>query len=121
MNYTNEIILCSDLEAFKVALTENGHYDAENDTFTVNPNLTPIVHTIVGTVVKSLSYVRNNELDLTLYPMIESLGDYNAMFADATALAKYKEVYPYDTPIEYADEDGTVRTYTRPEKIGVFA
>ena len=45
----------------------------------------------------------------------------NIMFADATALAKYKEVYPYDTPIEYTDEDGTVRTYTRPEKIGVFA
>ena len=121
MNYTDEIILCSDLEAFKVALTENGHYDAENDTFTVNPNLTPIVHAIVGTVVKSLSYVRNNELDLTLYPMIESLGDYDNLTEGSMNLELYKSVYPYHIPIEYTDEDGTVRTYSRPFKIGVFA
>jgi len=55
--------------------------------------------------------------------MLEDLGDYESILLpeNSDKLDKYKSVYPYDTPIEYIDEDGNTQTYLPPFKIGEFA
>ena len=70
---------------------------------------------------ESLTLVRNNELDLSQFAELESLGWYDEIFADAEKDKKYKRVYPYDVPLKYTDDDGKVVEYMRPKKIGVFA
>lgn len=113
----DEIIYCNDLEALKAKLVADGYYNEGSKTFTVNHSFTPIV----TTNNESLSYVRDNMLDLSEYTMLESLGDYSELEANLDSLAKYKAVYTYDVPIEYLDENGTTQTYIRPFKIGEFA
>ncbi len=111
------ILYCSDLEALRVMLEEDGYYDEESDTYTVNHTLTPIRYN----ENRTLSYVRDCTLDLDKYTMLENLGDYDVMFDDELAHEKYKSVYPYDVEKFYTDEDGTEVGYFMPEKIGVFA
>ena len=112
----DKLIYCNDLEQLKTKLTENGYYDEESNSFTVNNTLTPLKYE--GNT--SLSYVRNCVLDLEVFTMLEDLGDYDEMFANEDSHSKYKSVYPYDVPVVYTDEDGTEKEYMRPEKIGVF-
>lgn len=116
--YTDEIIYCSSIEQLKQELVANGYYDEETQDFTHGNTLTPIVKNEAGA---SLSLVRNNKLDMTKFPSLTSLGSYEEMFADEEKHALYKSVYPYDVPVEYTDEEGQVRTYMRPERIGAFA
>ena len=63
----------------------------------------------------------NNNLDLELFPSLQSLGDYEEMFADTVKHDLYKSVYSYHIPVEYVDEDGKTQSYKLPTKIGVFA
>jgi hypothetical protein len=127
-----ELIYCNDLEAFKIALTANGFYDEESDSFVVNHSITPIKKKEIDGKVHSLSYVMNCVLPIgevtdedgntsVPYPTLESLGDYEEMFADEDKHNKYKLVHPYDQPIVYTDEDGNEQSYMLPKKIGVFA
>jgi len=111
------LLYCSDLTALKEQLKADGYYDKESDAYTVNHTLTPLQYKNNT----SLSYVRNNTLDVTKYPMLEDLGDYASMEANPTARAKYLSMYDYETPVEYIDENGVVQTYNKPKKIGVFA
>ena len=111
------LLYCSDLTALKEQLKADGYYDEESDTYTVNHTLTPLRYKDNT----SLSYVRNNTLDMTKYPMLEDLGDYDEMEADGDKRAKYLSVYNYETPIKYIDEDGTEKKYYLPKKLGVFA
>ena len=111
------LIYCSDLTALKTQLQADGYYDAKSGTYTVNHTLTPLQYN--GNT--SLSYVRNNALDMSKYPMLEDLGDYASMEANPKARAKYLSVYDYETPVKYTDENGVVQTYNKPKKIGVFA
>ena len=111
------LLYCSDLKALKEQLRADGYYDEESGTYTVNHTLTPLQYKDNT----SLSYVRNNVLDMDKYPMLEDLGGYDEMEANQDARAKYLSVYDYETPITYIDEDGTEKEYYRPKKIGVFA
>jgi hypothetical protein len=81
---------------------------------------TPIVKNENGSLALS-RVTADGEALIASMTSIKSLGTYDEMFADPVALAKYKLVYPYDVPVEYTDEDGVVRQYMRPERIGVFA
>ena len=110
------LIYCSDLTALKTQLKADGYYDEETKTYTVNHTITPLQYN--GNT--SLSYCRGFALDLDVYTMLEDLGDYDVMFADADKLAKYKSVYDYTIPVEYTDEEGNVQTYMLPERIGSF-
>ena len=111
------LLYCSDLAALKEQLKADGYYDEESQTYSVNNTLTPLKYN--GNT--SLSYVRNNTLDMTKYTMLEDLGDYDEMEADKDKRAKYLSVYNYETPIKYIDEDGTEKKYYLPKKLGVFA
>ncbi len=113
----DKIIYCSDLEALKAKLKENGFYDDESDSYNTKDTLTPLKYN--GNT--SLSYVRGFTLDLAVYTMLEDLGDYETMFADEAKHAKYKSVYPYDVPVTYMDENNVEQSYNLPEKIGIFA
>ena len=115
----DKIIYCSDLVALKAQLKADGYYDEESGSYTVNYTLTPLKYN--GNT--SLSYVRGFSLDLSVYTMLEDLGDYESILLPENSgkLEKYKSVYPYDTPIEYIDEDGITQTYLPPFKIGEFA
>lgn len=113
----DELIYCSDLTALKIQLKDDGFYDEESGSYTVNHTLVPLKYN--GN--KSLSYVRNCVLDLNEYIMLESLGSYDECFGNIEKDNKYKSVYPYDVPIKYADKDGVEQEYMRPKKIGVFA
>ena len=112
------LIYCNDLEALKVQLKTDSRYDAESDTYNSGCTLTPIKHSENNT---SLSYTRGFSLDLSVYTMLEDLGDYDVMFTTPESEAKYRSVYPYLTPIEYVDEEGVTQSYMRPQKIGAFA
>ncbi len=114
----NEIIYCSDIKQLKQELVTNGYWDEESQEFTHGNEFTPIKKNALGA---SLSYVMNNKLDLELFPSLQSLGDYEEMFANTAKHDLYKSVYPYDIPVEYEDEDGKTQSYNLPTKIGVFA
>ena len=111
------LIYCSDLTALKKQLKADGYYDEESGSYTVNNTLTPLQY---GDNT-SLSYVRNNVLDMSKYPMLEDLGSYEQMESNPDARAKYLSVYDYETPISYIDEDGNTQEYYKPKKIGSFA
>jgi len=113
----DSVIYCNDLIALKAKLTEDGYYDEESNSYSVNHTLTPIVKN--GN--KTLSYVRDMALDLTEYPMLENLGSYDDIEGDAAKLATYKSVYDYEAIIEFTDEDGDIHTQSKPFKIGEFA
>ena len=115
----DRIIYCSDLGALKAQLKDDGYYDEESGQYIVNHTLTPIIKN--GNT--SLSYVRNFALDLNTYPMLEDLGTYEDIVLpeNEDKLAKYKSMYDYENPIEFADENGDIHTYQRPFKIGDFA
>ena len=112
----DQIIYCSDINILKQELKENGMYDVETDSYTHHNTMTPIVYN----GVKSISLVRDNKLDLELFPSLTLLGTYDEIFANPTLDAIYKSVYPYDVPIEYIDDEGNPQSYMRPQKIGVF-
>ena len=114
----SEIIYCSNLEQLKQELSDNNYYDEGSNNFTHGNMLTPIKKNDSGA---SLAYVMDNKLDLELFPSLQSLGDYDEMFADDTKHDLYKSVYPYHIPVEYVDEDGKTQSYDLPNKIGVFA
>jgi hypothetical protein len=107
----DEVIYCSDMDKFNRAMTN------EEGEVVIPWTKTPLV--INGN--ESLTLVRDNELDLSQFAELESLGWYDEIFADPEKDKKYKRVYPYDVPIKYIDEDGNDREYMRPKKIGVFA
>jgi len=111
------LIYCSDLTALKTQLKADGYYDEESGSYTVNNTLTPLQY---GDNT-SLSYVRNNVLDMSKYPMLEDLGSYEQMEANPDARAKYLSVYDYETPVSYVDEEGNSQEYYKPKKIGSFA
>lgn len=112
----DEVFYCSNIEQLKAELVANEMVD-EDGNYTHGNTLTPIVYN----GVKTLSLVRDNKLDLALFPSLTNLGSYEELFADETAHGLYKSVYPYDVPIEYIDEDGQPQSYLRPQKIGEFA
>ena len=114
----SEIIYCSDIKQLKQELVDNNYWDEESQDFTHGNELTPIKKNAQGA---SLSYVMDNKLDLELFPSLQSLGDYDEMFADKNKHDLYKSVYPYHIPVEYVDEDGKTQSYELPSKIGVFA
>ena len=118
MNY-DKIIYCNDLDALKAKLKEDGFYDEESKTYTVNHTLTPLQYN--GNT--SLSYCRGFSLDLEEYTMLEDLGSYESIVLDENSdkLDKYKSVYDYEKLIEYTDEEDNTQSYTRPFKIGGFA
>ena len=115
-----QVIYCSDLEALKVQLDADGHYEKDSNSYTLKHTLTRIKKKEIGGVVHSLCYVGNCVLNLDDYPMLQSLGDYEEMFADETAHNIYKSVYDYETPEVYTDEEGIEHTRTLPTKIGEF-
>ena len=110
------IIYCSDIEQLKQELSDNGFVDSKGN-YTHGNTITPIKYN----GVKTLALVRNNKLDLTLFPSLTDLGTYDEMFADDESLALYKSVYDYTVPVIYTDEDGVEQSYTLPNKIGEFA
>lgn len=112
----DEIFYCSDIEQLKQELVANEMMDKEGN-FIHGNTLTPIKYN----GIKTLSLVRDNKLDLALFPSLTNLGTYDNLFANEESLALYKSVYPYDVPIEYTDEDRATQSYLRPQKIGVFA
>ena len=112
----DEIFYCSDIEQLKQELKDNDLVDAEGNC-THGNTLTPIKYNGFAT----LSLVRDNKLDLTLFPSLTNLGTYDEMFADNTAHDLYKSVYDYETPIVYIDEYGVEQSYSLPIKIGSFA
>jgi len=111
------LIYCSDLIALKEQLKADGYYDEESGAYTVNNTLTPLKYGDNTT----LSYVRDNTLDMNKYQMLEDLGDYNEMENNPDTREKYLSVYDYETPISYVDENGDTQEYYLPPKIGVFA
>lgn len=116
----DEIIYCENIVQLREELVENGYSETDEDgntVYTHGNTLTPII----SNGAKSLALVRNNKLDLALFPSLTTLGTYEELFSNADSLALYKSVYPYDVPIEYTDEDGVVQSYLRPQKIGEFA
>jgi len=114
----DEIIYCSNIEQLRQELKDNGMYDEETDSYSHRNTLTPIKRNVNG---ESLSLVRNNKLDMTLFPSLTSLGTYEELFADNVALDKYKSVYPYSTELFYVNDDGETIGYFLSPKIGVFA
>ncbi len=115
----DKLIYCSDLLALKKQLKADGYYDEESGTYTVNQTLTPLKYKDNT----SLSYVRGFSLDLSVYIMLEDLGSYESILLDDNSdkLDLYKGIYPFDTPIEYKDDNGDTQTYLPPFKIGSFA
>jgi len=111
------VIYCSDLIALKTQLIADGYYDEESGTYTVGHSLTPLKYK--GNT--SLSYVRDNALDMSVYTMLEDLGTYDEIWADVVKDDKYKSVYDYTIIQTYTDEAGNVQTYTLPKEIGRFA
>ena len=115
----DKIIYCNDLQALKDKLKEDGFYNEESGTYTLNHTLTPLKYKDNT----SLSYCRGFSLDLDMYTMLEDLGTYESILLpeNSDKSDKYKSVYDYEKVIEYTDEDGAEHTYTRPFKIGEFA
>lgn len=111
---TDKITYCADLIALKQELKDKGYFDEEDGTYTHGMTLTPIVFKDNC----SLSLVRGDVVSLD---NLEILGTYDEIFADAAKHTKYKSVYPYDTPVEFTDENGELQTYMRPKILGVFA
>ncbi len=112
------LIYCSNIEQLRQELKDNGFYNEEEDTYTHGNLLTPIKYNEVGA---TLSYVRNNKLDLALFPSLTDLGGYDVMFADDVAHGLYKSVYPYNVELFRTDENDAEVGYFLPIKIGVFA
>lgn len=112
----NRIIYCSDKAALKEKLKEEGFYNEENEAFYVNYTFTPIV----TKDNKSLSVVKNMDLDFNKFPMLEDLGTYETILLEENAdkLAKFKSVNDYETPITIVDEGGNEEVVYRPFKIG---
>jgi len=113
----DEIFYCSDIEQLKQELKDNGYYDEEEGVYTHGNLLTPIIYNGIET----LSLVRNNKLDLSLFPSLTNLGTYDEMFADDEKHDIYKNVYPYDVPATYTDDEGNEVEYLKPKYIGRFA
>ena len=115
----DKIIYCNDLQALKGKLKEDGYYDEESGTYTLNHTLTPLQYKDNT----SLSYCRGFSLDLDEYTMLEDLGTYESILLDGNSdkLDKYKSVYDYEKVIEYTDDEGNTQSYTKPFKIGEFA
>lgn len=114
------IIYCSDIAQLKTELIANGYSDTDEEgvvTYTHGNSITPIRYN----GVKTVALVRDNKLDLELFPSLTDLGTYDDVFADTTAHNLYKSVYDYTVPVTYTDEDGVEQTYELPNKIGVFA
>ncbi|MBT8448837.1 MAG: hypothetical protein KJO69_04060 [Gammaproteobacteria bacterium] len=112
----DEIFYCSNIEQLKAELVANGMVDEEGN-YTHGNTMTPIKYN----GVKSLSLVRNNVLDLALFPSLTRLGTYEEIFADVDKDALYKSVYDYTEELSYMDEEGVVHTYFRPQRLGEFA
>jgi len=114
----DRIIYCSDLIALKNQLKKDGFYDVNSKTYTVNHTITPLQYK--GN--ESLSYVRDFNLDLNVYTMLEDLGNYNTIVqvGNEAKLAKYQSVYDYLTPVTYTDLEGNKQTYNKPFEIGNF-
>jgi len=113
----DELIYCSDLEQLKQELKDNGMVDSEGN-YTHGNTMSPIKTNDSGA---SLYLVRDNKLDMSLFPSLTSLGSYEEMFSDETKHNLYKSVYPYDVPVEYTDENGDIQTYMRPQKFAEFS
>lgn len=81
---------------------------------------TPIVSSDNGNL--ALSLLTDDELAL-IEPMttIKSLGTYEELFANEENHAIYKSVYPYETIVEYIDEEGETQYRANPQKIGEFS
>ena len=104
---TNQIIYISDVETYKTLIEE-----------------TPIAKNCTPLITKDnlgLIYTNSLLIDLEEYPFLESLGDYEEMFSDEEAHAKYLAVNDYLTPITYTDEEGNEVEYFKPKYIGKFA
>ena len=114
----DKLIFCSDIEALKRKLVEDGFYDEETKSFQTGCTLTPIKKQ----GEKSLSLARELKLDLKEYTMLEDIGTYESILLEENKeqLDKYKSVYPYDVPVVTRDEVGNKTEHYRPFKIGVF-
>lgn len=106
------VIYCSNIEQLKEELTTQGYFDEESQDFIEINTITPRVKNGVET----LALVRDNKLDLALFPSLTELGTYEEVFADNAKHDTYKRVYPYDVPVTYVDEDGTTQEYYRPQR-----
>lgn len=92
----------------------------ENGSYTYVLDHTPTIRNEHGSLALTITSAEDETIiDSMVY--IENLGTYEELFANPDALSKYKLVYPYDVPLTYINEDGTVVEYTRPEKMVVFA
>lgn len=81
---------------------------------------TPVIKSPNGTL--ALSVLSDQELSfMKTMTTIQSLGTYDELFANASNLAIYKSVYPYDVPVTYLDMNGGTQSYMLPERIGEFA
>jgi len=118
------ITYCEDTQALIQELKEkypNRIYKDENsDDYTFIVNKTPTIRN--GNKTLSLLRVTEEEYEMIQnLDSLEILGTYDEIFNNEEKLSKYKSVWDYETPIEYTEEDGTVRQYYRPKKFGVFA
>lgn len=124
MSYNYIITYVADTAAFIEELEALASSYVYTDEGTVTKKWTvqhtPVVKNENGTL--AMSMLTDDEL-LFIGNMnsIKSLGTYDELFANPENLAIYKSVYPYDVPLSYTDEDGTVVEYYRPQKIGEFA
>lgn len=112
------------IEAFMAELeTVAPHYviiDEHTGAKSWTIQTTPIVKSPNGTL--AMSILTDDELAfVATMTTIRSLGTYEELFADDTAHATYKSVYPYDVPMTYVDENGSTVEYYLPQKIGEFA
>lgn len=124
----DEIFYCSDINQLEQELLDNGMVDGEGN-YTHGNTLTPIKYN----GVKTLALVRDNKLDLALFPSIKNLLGYDELFTQEdendeyaevpvdSTLGLYRSVHPYHIPVMYIDDDGIEQSYYLHKKIGVFA
>jgi len=112
----DEIIYCENLTQLKQELKDNGFVDEEGNY--THGNLTvPIKYN----GEKSLTLVRNNKLDLSLFPSLTVLGSYDEIRDNPEKDELYKSVWDYTQVDTYTDEDGNTVEVPRQFKIGEFA
>lgn len=121
----NKIITyVADISAFKEELEQLApQYTEINEETGVKSSkllITPTVKNEAGSL--NLSLLSDSELELLItMTTVEVLGTYSQLFANEASLARYKSVYPYDTPTILTDEAGVEYEYFRSKRIGDFA
>jgi len=108
------------IQELKEKYPDRIYKDENSDDYTFIVNKTPTIRN--GNKTLSLLRVTEEEYEMIQnLDSLEILGTYDEIFNNEEKLSKYKSVWDYETPIEYTEEDGTVRQYYRPKKFGVFA